>query len=223
MNIDNIKANYKDYARSNLFRLRFSKPLTSPTAASGSLFDRLVSAAKSAIKDFFAVSTPQLEEMIDIGVKNTKFPSIGMNAPEYEYRGYKMPTVGPIQLGDFEATFIVDHEMLVYQFFAAWLQEMIDPIKGKGVPMLVEGAQAVTAFLYQLRGDLDFDKGYKLELHNLYPTSVSEIALGEDEGFMEFTVSFRYTNIYNEITRDAKPEENLSLLDKVKKGIGGLL
>jgi len=223
MNVDSIKANFKDYARSNLFRLRFSKPLTSPNAASGSLFDKLLSAAKSAIKDFFAVPTPLLEEMVDIGVKSTKFPSIGMNAPELEYRGFKMPTVGPTQLGDFEATFLVDHEMLVYQFFAAWVQEIIDPIEGKGVPMLVDGAQSVTAYLYQLRGDLDFEKAYKLELHNLYPTSVSEISLSEDEAIMEFTVTFRYTSIYNEITRDAKPEENLSLLDKVKKGIGGLL
>ncbi len=224
MNIDNIKGQFKDYARSNLFYLRFTKPASPVPSPAGSLFDKIKAAAIGAVKDFFDVPTPLLEDMVDLAVKTTKFPAIGMQNPDFEYRGFKMPTVGPAQLGEFDATFIIDHEMLVYQFFAAWLQEIIDPIRGRGVPSLSTiNGQCVTAFLYQVRNDLKLGNGYNLELRELYPVNVSEISLGEDEAFMEFTVTFRYTNIYNNISRDTKPEENLSLLDKVKKGIGGLI
>lgn len=230
MNIDMIKGQFKDYARSNLFLLRFpkvgSKSATPVTAPKTSLFDDVVKSIRAKAKQFFDVPDLQKEEMINLAVKTTSFPSVEMNRPEFEWRGFKMPTVGPVTFGAFEATFLIDHDMIVYHYFMSWFDDVISTQNAKSPAKLYNSELTSNIEIYQLRSDLSIADPFKTILHGAYPISISEIALSEDEAIMEFTVGFYYLNSSNEkIIKDdieRSDDKTKSLLDKAKGAIGGL-
>lgn len=229
MDIDAIKGQFRDYARSNLFILQFSRIQTEKPEeddAGGSLFDKIKSAALKVLKDFFAVPVAKTDAMVNLGVKNIVLPSVTMNAPELEWRGYKMPTLGPAVFGDFSATFIIDHDMIIYNYFLKWFNDIINIHSGQGLANIHGTEQLSDVLIYQLKSDLNIANGYLVTLEGAYPTTISQIDYGQDEAFSEFTVTFRYTNIRNEniaqeITRDEAGGK--SLLDKAKGFVGGLL
>jgi len=160
MSISKLTSLFKDYARSNLFSIRFTRDI-----------------GKS--------------EIIDFAIKSSKFPSIQMAAPELEFRGFKMPTVGPTRLGEFEITLVIDEDMNTYKYFSDWLNEIINEVDGTGKAFLTP-LEAVEATIYQLDSDLS-QRAY-ITLSNVYPSNISEISLAEEESIMQFTVTFKYTN-----------------------------
>jgi len=229
MDIDAIKGQFRDYARPNLFVIRFSRIPTQDKPkeeTGGSLFDKIKRAATKILKDFFAVPVAQTDSMINLGAKAASFPSLTMQAPELEFRGYKMPTVGPIMFGDFTATFIIDYDMIIYNYFANWLNKITNIYTGQGMPQIHGTDQVSEIGIYQIKGDMNVEAGYLMTLEEAYPVSISDIAFHENEGFCEVSVTFRYTNIRNEnIEIDMKRDEKAgeSLLDKAKGFIGGFL
>jgi len=229
MDIDAIKGQFKDYARPNLFVIQFSRIPSKEEkedAGGGSLFDKIKSAATKILKDFFAVPTAQTDAMINLGAKTASFPSMVMQAPELEYRGYKMPTVGPVVFGEFNATFVLDHDLIIYNYFANWLNKITNIYTGQGLNQIHGTDQVSEIKVYQIKGDMDISGGYLITLEEAYPINISEIEFSENEGFSEVRVGFRYTNIKNEnIETDMSRDEagSASLLDKAKGFIGGYL
>jgi len=229
MNIDVLKGQFRDYARGNLFMVRFGRIPTPPEAAvaGGSIFDQIKAAATKVLKSFFDVPVAQQDTMIDFAVKTTKIPSIGMNAPELIWKGYKMPTVGTANLGEFDITFIIDHDRIIYNYFARWMNDILDMFSGDGTGMVNHKENLLTNIdIYQLKSDLNMENSYMISIINAYPITIGEIGLSEEEGFSEFTVTFNYTTIQNknaekEMIRDE--EAGKSLLDKAKGFVGGLL
>jgi len=229
MNIDAIKGQFRDYARGNLFLVRFGR-IPSPATeepVGGSFFDKLKAAATKVLKSFFDVPVAQQDTMIDFAVKTTKIPSVGMNIPELIWKGYKMPTVGPAALGDFDITFIIDHDRIIYNYFARWLNDILDIFSGDGTGIVNHTENLLTNIdIYQLKSDLSMENSYMISIINAYPITIGEIGLSEEEGFSEFTVTFNYTTIENknaeaEIVRDE--DGGKSLLDKAKGFVGGLI
>jgi hypothetical protein len=100
MNIDNLKAQFKDYARANLYRVRFLN-------------------ANGADAD-----------LLDFATKETRFPSIGMKDQPFEWRGWSMPVFTAADLGEWTCTFVCDDEMLTYSFFTDWMEQLVNPITG---------------------------------------------------------------------------------------------
>jgi hypothetical protein len=229
MNIDAIKGQFKDYARSNLFIVRFGRTPhaneTEPEAKG--LFDKLKTAALKAIKSYFEVPAALQDEMINFGVKSCVFPSVTMTPAELEWRGFKMPTVGVPTFQDVTMTFLIDHDMIIYNYFLRWLDQIVSSRNGAGVTALTNHADLITNIdIYQLKGDLSVNNSYMVSLMKAYPISIGEITLNESDSFSEFNVTFRYTNIKNdnlgeEIKRSDK--DTTSLLDRAKGFIGGLI
>ncbi len=227
MNIDNIKGQFKDYARSNLFIVRFGRTphadSTEPEAQG--LFGQLKQAAMKALKSYFDVPQAVQDEMINFGIKATSIPSVGLNPSELEWRGFKMPTVGVPTHGDFTMTFIIDHDRIIYNYFARWMDSILSPRSGVGVTKLTAHTDLITNIdIYQLKGDLNIEDGYMVSLLNAYPILIGEINLSDEDSFSEFQVTFRYTHIKNDnLGEEIKRSDTSSMLDKAKGFIGGLL
>jgi len=234
MNIDNIKGQFKDYARSNLFLLRFERfgNESTFTEESTDLFTNLKQSIYKKAKSFFEVPSADKTEMINLATKSTSFPSVEMNRPELEWNGFKMPTVGPPTFGAFEATFLIDHDMIIYHYFLNWFNQL-SYFESARSPWNISGNNLSASIeIYQLRSDLSVADPFKTILHRAYPISISEIALSEDEAFMEFTVGFYYLNMTNEkifnektgqtVAMSRSDEKTRSLLDRAKGAIGGL-
>ena len=215
MNIDNLKGQFREYARSNFFRLRFN--VTAPEAPSTpSLLDQI----KGAVKSFFDVPAVSRDDMIDFAVKSTSFPSVGMKDSAFEWRGFSMPNPTAPDLGEFTATFLCDSEMVVYTFFMDWMQRTVNTVNGISEP---SAAIADSATIYQVKNDMTFVDAYQVILTHVYPTLIGAIELGEEEGVMEFQVTFKYTRIENKkLTADAKRAEQ-SILDRAKGAISSRL
>ena len=229
MDIDAIKGQFRDYARSNLFVVRFSRIQSEqekPEESGGSLFDKIKRAATKVLKDFFAVPTAQTDAMINLAIKNTSFPGVTLMAPVLEYRGYKMPTVGPVTFSEFSLTFIIDSDLIIYNYFLNWMNKITNIYTGQGMASIHGTDQVSDIGIYQIKGDMNIEKGYMITLTEAYPVSISDIAFTDNEDFCEFSVTFRYTNIKNDhIETDMKRDEKgtASLLDKAKGFIGGYL
>jgi len=226
MNIDAIKGQFKDYARSNLFVVRFSRlSYADPPVKPDGFLNQLKSSAMNALKNYFDVPESMQSDMINFGVKTTSIPSIGMNPSELEWRGFKMPTVGVPTHGDFSLTFVIDHDLIIYNYFGRWLDRIMSPRTGSGVTKLTAHSDLITNIdIYQVKGDLDIERGYMVSLINAYPINIGEISLTEDDAFSEFTVTFRYTHIKNDnFGEEIKRSDTTSMLDKAKGFIGGLI
>lgn len=216
MNIDNLKGQFRDYARSNFFRLRFTV-VTSDAPAEPTLLQQ----AKGALKSFFDVPAISRDDMIDFAVKSTSFPSMGIKDSAFEWRGFSMPNPTAPDLGEFTATFLCDSEMVVYSFFMEWLQKsVVNSVTGLAVPSVKMTASAT---LYQVKNDMTFADAHQIVLTNLYPSLIGAIELGEEEGIMEFQVTFKYTRIENEKLSSAAKQAEESLLQKAKGAISSRL
>ena len=216
MNIDNLKGQFREYARSNFFRLRFNVKPTKP-GESVSLLDQVKGAARS----FFDVPAVSRDDMVDFAVKSTSFPSVGMKDSAFEWRGFSMPNPTAPDFGEFTATFLCDSEMVVYSFFMDWLQnQVLNTVNGISIPA---GAMVDSATLYQVKNDMTFVGAHQIVMTNLYPSLIGAIELGEEEGVMEFQVTFKYTRIENkQLTADAKRAEQ-SIVDRAKGAISSRL
>jgi len=227
MNIDAIKGQFKDYGRSNLFIVRFGRTphAESVEPEAKGLFDQLKKAAMKALTSFFDVPQLVKDDMINFGVKATSIPSIGLAPSELEWRGFKMPTVGVPTHGDFTISFLIDHDRIIYNYFAKWLDAIISPRSGIGVTKLTGHSDLISNIdIYQLKGDMSISDGYMVSLLNAYPINIGEINLSEEDSFCEFQVTFRYTHVKNDnLGEEMKRSDTSSMLDKAKGFIGDLL
>lgn len=216
MNIDNLKGQFRDYARSNFFRIRFNVPANNE---GGSEQPTLLQQIGGAIKDLFAVPAASRDDMVDFAIKSTSFPSIGIKDSNFEWRGFSMPMPTAIDLGEFTATFICDVDMTVYQYFVEWLQRIADPVSGR--TSIASTLAADSATIYQVKNDMTFESAYQIQLTHIYPSVVGAIELGEEEGVMEFQVTFKYSTIINKTLDASAKSSEKSLLDRAKGAITG--
>ena len=227
MNIDAIKGQFKDYARSNLFIVRFGRtPHAKDTdkKAEG-LLGQLKQAALKAIKSYFDVPSAIQDEMINFGVKSCSFPQVSMAPAELEWRGFKMPTVGPPVFQDINMTFLIDHDMIIYNYFVKWLDGITSSRNGAGITSLSKSTDLITNIdIYHLKGDLTIDEGYMISLLRAYPITIGEVSFSEEGNIAEFNVTFRYTNIKNDnLGEEIDRSDTTSLLDKAKGFIGSFI
>lgn len=192
MNIDDLKAQFRDYARTDLFRIRFDKASTDAHAAgeSGALGAFTSTVAGGLLGN--------VDDAIDFAAKEVSWPAYGIQETNFTWRGYKMPVPsGAPNTGEFNATFICDSDMKVYKFFFDWMNLLVNLESGVG--QLVNEFIFDKVMVYQVRQDQSFQSplstSYVMTMQNVIPTNLGEINFTSEEGIAEFQVSFQFTKM----------------------------
>jgi len=188
MNIFNLKSQFKDYARPNLFKMVFFPPTGAPiegrktNKSPDSLYDKI----KDAIND-----VGMKPDKIDFAIKSATFPSTQINIIPLQRMGRTLWLPGDMEFGDLQVTFVVDTDYDIYRYFAMWMNLLNRPdsnIRGSDGNSL-----RGSATLYQLDGQLE--KIFKFQFFHLYPKMIGDMTLDSDSenALTTLTVTFAYS------------------------------
>lgn len=226
--LSEIKANFRDYSRPNLYAVQIQVPQelrgAMKEAENKSLFKKFfgggVSGFISAIVDS---ADPNVADMVNFAAKSLVIPSIAIHEIPTYRMGTRIAVPGDLELGDLSITFINDADFKIYNFFLQWISYITDPNTNIGRPAKsVIGGNASESFIKIQCVDGRHQMVYEVQLNRPFPKSLGEINLDSDSenAISQFQVNFGYTNISVSSATPAPPK---SALANIAGGIGGTL
>ena len=205
MDINNLISGVTEYARPNRYKIQIFPPNTmvngtTATDKDSNYFEGLLSSFADDIGGYITGSQKGYgdQRAIDLSCSAISLPSVSYATKEMRTGSgplYKIPydkIFEPVT-----ATFYVDMEYNSRRFFVDWINSIDLPIEQKesnGNHYQFYDNYIGGMYIYQL--DQNNLPAHLIYLEEMYPTAVSEIALGYENGdsIATFTVTFTYRN-----------------------------
>lgn len=170
--IEYLKNHYRDFARSNLFKVEF-------------ILNNEVT------KNFSFLSTDRTER-VEMTAKSVNIPAYDMGRQEIKRMGQRIVLPSTMNTGECQMTFISDDNYDQRKFLHSWIKNFSYDYD-YNVYRPVMGLVRSTIRIFQL--DNQFNIVFGVQLNHAWPTSVGEIQLSQDSEnqISEFPTTFAYS------------------------------
>lgn len=177
--VDYLRNNFRDFARSNLFKVEFTLPNTT---------------LKFLDKDVI--------QKVEMTAKSINIPAYDMLKQEVKRMGQRVILPATMNTGECQVTFISDDEYKQRKFLHSWFHNLIYNYETNVYRPVMSGADGCVIRIFQL--DNKFNVIFGIQLDNCWPSSVGEIQLSQDSEnqIAEFPASFAYST-YKIMTPEA--------------------
>jgi hypothetical protein len=134
-------------------------------------------------------------DLLSMTCKDVSIPEIGYQDSPLEWRGFKYPSISAPSIGELSLTLISEESLRVYQQFWEWIDEFSNnSITSETISNFEKNLDTRSEItVYQVNGVGENGAGTRYS--GCYPIKLGPIQYGEEEGIVEFEVSFQVGGI----------------------------
>jgi hypothetical protein len=178
--VDYLKTHFRDFARSNLFKVEFNLP--------------------PALQDSYNFICKEATNRVEMTAKSINIPAWDVSKQEIKRMGQRLILPATMNTGECQGTFFSDDNYSQRKFLHSWFNHIIydyDTNSYRRMTNLIP----CTMRVYQL--DNKFNVVFGIQLNHCFPTSIGEIQFSHDSEnqVTEFPVTFAYST-YEILTPD---------------------